>query len=171
MSKYFPDGLESYGETVTEIELTVTATIQQDFHAESPWDASDGHGAVSDWTKRAKQPGELVLADHRGYKRFYDFAGACRTALADGWNAAPYEIPGETPRQRAARAARADFEFLRGWCNDEWHYCGVIVSIARDGEELASASLWGIESNAGDYLADTAEELAAEAMAEALSKV
>lgn len=100
-------------------------------------------------------------------RRFYDFAEACRIALRDGWNAAPYDVQGETPRQRAAKAARADFERLRAWCNDDWQWCGVIVTASREGIDLGRASLWGIESDAGAYLVEVANELAGEAIAEA----
>ena len=66
-----------------------------------------------------------------------------------------------TPREYAARAARADYEYLRKWCNDEWSYVGVVVRRADAcpccGE---TESLWGVESNAGDYLREVAEELA-----------
>lgn len=72
-----------------------------------------------------------------------------------------------TARQYAALAARADFERLRNFCDGDWHYCGVIVTVSRNGIELASASLWGVESDAGDYLREVADELACEAMAEA----
>ena len=85
-----------------------------------------GHGPVSEWTTRAKQLGERVLVeDRRGAKRYYDFAEAVRIAKRDGWDAPPL---GEgTKGQRAARAAEADFNRLRGWCNGDWEYVGIVV--------------------------------------------
>ena len=127
-----------------------------------PWSNSDGHGEVSDWTTRDKRPGELVLSSDRTSKRYYDFAGAIKAALKDGWDSPPYKTG--TKRQQAERAVKADFEFLRGWCNDEWHYVGVVVKrVDEDGEELGETeSLWGVEDNDSEYLTTTAYELADE---------
>lgn len=161
---------------VTRDGFSLRARIEHDGDTGAPWEEHDGHGPVSDWTRRDKLPGELLL-DENGYhgpyakKRFYDFAEACRIARRDGWNAAPYDVPGETPRQRAAKAARADFERLRAWCDDGWNWCGVVVTASRAGIELGTASLWGIESDAGDYLLEVANELAEQALAEAADKV
>lgn len=157
--------------------FTLRARIEHDSDTGAPWEEHDGHGPVSDWRRRNyagrydKRPGELLLFDDGRNALFYDFAEACRIARRDGWNAAPYDVPGETPRQRAAKAARADFEHLRGWCNDQWNWCGVIVTASRAGVALGTASLWGIESDAGAYLVEVANELTAEALAEAADKV
>lgn len=127
----------------------------------APWLNEDGHGVISDWTTRDKSPGELVLNSDRSSKRFYDFAETCRIALRDGWGARDAE-PGMSKRQIAALAAREDYERMRAWCNDEWHYVGVVVTLLDiEGNETdAVQSLWGIESDAGDYLSETACELA-----------
>lgn len=162
---------------VTRDGFTLRARIEHDGDTGAPWEEHDGHGPVSDWQCRDKRPGELVLSGPsygmgRGTaRRFYDFAEACRIARRDGWNAAPYDVPGETPRQRAAKAARADFERLRAWCEDQWNWCGVVVTASRAGVELGTASLWGIESDAGDRLLEVANELTEEALAEAADEV
>lgn len=70
-------------------------------------------------------------------------------------------------RAYAAAAARADYEHLRDWCDNEWSYVGAIVTVERNGIELASASLWGIESTAGDYFCTVGNELASEALEQA----
>lgn len=64
----------------------------------------------------------------------------------------------------AAAAAMADFKRLRDWCNDEWCYVGVIVELLDDeGEPTGeTASLWGIESDCDEYLAEVAIELTGE---------
>jgi hypothetical protein len=67
-----------------------------------------------------------------------------------------------SPRAYAALAAMQDYERLRDWCNDRWSYVGVVVTVQRDGETVARESLWGIESDAGDYLLTVANELLAE---------
>ena len=179
-----------------------------------PWERSDGHGPVTAWTSRAKEPGELVLSKDRGSYRLYDFAEACKIARRDGWQPAPYRLDIErganglmranaqwyigrtlhnhtspwcddisacysaayaaqaatmSPRALAAKAAYADFERLRQWCDDQWSYVGVVVTATHTdtGVKLGNASLWGIESDAGAYLAETANDLASEALEQA----
>lgn len=48
-----------------------------------------------------------------------------------------------------------------------WEPVGVVVRVYREGVELGSASLWGIESDAGDYLNEVAEDMIAEALEQA----
>lgn len=140
-------------------ELTFKVEIEHDTDHGAPWEEEDGHGPVTGWEcrdhyKGGKRPGELILnSDGRGNFRFYDFAEACRIALADGWDAAPHNDGSETKRQQAAKAARADYENLRAWCNDEWQYVGVIVTLLDDnGEETEiSDSLWCIENSDESY--------------------
>jgi len=62
---------------------------------------------------------------------------------------------------------------MAAWKNDDWFYCGVILSVALEGITLDrfAASLWGIEANYPDsdnsYLSEVANELLSEALAEA----
>lgn len=63
--------------------------IEPDSDMGAPWEEHDGHGPVTDWESRAKEPGELVLNESRGRRRFYDFAEACRMARRDGWGFLP----------------------------------------------------------------------------------
>ena len=158
------------GDTFIHDGLTFTFRIERDGDHGAPWDEEDGHGPVSDWTRRDKIPGEMTLCEDRGSRRFYDFAEAVRIAKRDGWNAPPYDVPGETKGQRAHRAAMADFDRLRRWCSDDWCYVGVIVS-CDDLPDEPAASLWGIESDAADYLREVAEELAEELIAHAADYV
>ena len=71
-----------------------------------------------------------------------------------------------------AAQARAE-KVMAAWKNDEWYYCGVILSVAVEGLTLHrfAASLWGIEANYPDsdnaYLTEVANELLPEAIAEA----
>src|SRR3546814_10660545 len=69
-----------------------------------------------------------------------------------------------TARQWAALAARSDFERMRSWCDDGWHWVGVCVTVEREGIKLGGASLWGIESDSPDYHVETANELVSEAL-------
>lgn len=147
--------------TVDGVEYHVRYVRDDD--GDPPWDREDGHGPVSKWLRRDKAPGERVLHEDRGSKRFYDFAEATRIAKRDGWGVSDPK-PGETKAAQRARAVQADFERLRAWCRDEWHYMGVIVTpfCPHCGERMDSkaASLWGIESDSGDaYLAEVIADL------------
>lgn len=144
------------GQTIDGVRIVTT--IEPDDCNPPPWENEDGHGPVSDWTTRSKRAGELVLNRDRGSFRYYDFAAAVALARRDGWGE-----EGRTAGERAAHAAQADYDRLRRWCNDDWSYVGVIVTAyAEDGRKLDSSSLWGIESDAGDYLAEVAKELTEE---------
>lgn len=152
---------------------TFLASLYHDDDSTPPWDREDGHGPVSDWrSKDSKAPGEVIINDDRGRARFYDVQAAQRIALRDGWGApeawriAFAEKHGRAPtaREVAAESVRMDCQRLRDWCRDEWHYCGVAVQLCDDegeatGDEFMHA-LWGIESDAGDYLREVAAELA-----------
>lgn len=68
-------------------------------------------------------------------------------------------------REYAAKAAEADFQRLKAWCEDDWYYIEVTVTAHKNGIELGRASLWGIESDALDYiLDDVVPDLVAEAI-------
>ncbi len=102
------------------------AEIVLDDHMGAPWTVHDGHGPVSDWTTRAKTPGERILNEDGRSRRFYNHAEAIRMAKRDGWDAAPFAPV--TAGQRAARAVEADFQRLRAWYNDEWRWIGIMVT-------------------------------------------
>jgi hypothetical protein len=137
-------------------------TFPSDDMQSPPWELHDGHGPVSEWTTRAKRPGEIILSQDRSSRRYYDFAEAVKIAKRDGWDAPPYKQG--TRGEQAVRAVRADFKYLRGWANDEWTYVGVVVELLdANGEGTGKRqSVWGIESEADDYLEETARELASE---------
>jgi hypothetical protein len=149
--------------------------IVDDDNNDPPWERSDGHGVVSEWTTRAKRAGERVLiTDYSSYRhyyyssyRYYDVVESTKRAKRkrDGWglgDEAKAKLAKELCREPTkgeiiARAVENDYEFLRGWCNDEWRYVGVVVMDLESGDE---DSLWGIESSSDDYLVETALDLA-----------
>lgn len=166
-------------DTFTHDGFTFRVHIEPDDFQREPWTEEDGHGPVSDWkrhafgmgTKPPKAPGELILVWDHGSYRTYDFAEACRIARRDGWGAAGDE--GMTRRAKAAHAARADFERLRRWCAGDWSYVGVWVELLDDeGEPTGerSVGLWGVESDAADYLEEVAREEAGELIANLVSR-
>lgn len=68
-------------------------------------------------------------------------------------------------------------EDVQRWKNDDWFYVGVVLSVSRNGVELSdhAASLWGVDCNFSDtsnaYLSEVAQELEAEAIANARREV
>jgi hypothetical protein len=167
------------GETCT-IErdgFTLTATIHADHDSGAPWDEEDGHGEVSGWRPYGdnqhptKAPGERVIARDGRSARFYDFAGAVAKAKAEGWDVEPYGTG--TPGERAVRAAEADFAHLKAWCDDQWFYVGVAVTVAKAGVDLTGPydhAIWGTESTAGEHMADLANDRIGDALDAARAK-
>ena len=144
--------------------------FRDDDDTTAPWKREDGHGPVSEWRRHAfgmgskppKAPGEMILCWDHGSYLTYDFAAAVRQAKAEGWDAPPY---GEGTRgQRAHRAAMADFNRLREWCAGRWAYVVIEVTLLDDfGDDMdESGSVWGVESDADEYFAEIANELADE---------
>jgi hypothetical protein len=150
-------------ETIIRNGRRYTFKIEHDDGMGEPWKEHDGHGVVSDWTRRDKAPGEVIIASDRGSHRFYDIAGTTRLARRDHWglsDASKARLAariGREPKRGdiVAEAVRLDCERMRGWCNDQWHWCGVIVT-SPEGE---TRSLWGIESDGYEYHAEVAGEL------------
>lgn len=128
-----------------------------DTGCDAPWERSDCHGVVSDWENRTtKRPGELILSTHRGYCRFYDVQASMRLAR---------EVWGFDTGEQAAAAVRLDYDYLRRWCDNQWHYCGILVTRVCDccgGKSKFSDSLWGIEDdgiNSAGYHASVIQDL------------
>ena len=142
---YKTDTIENHGKTY-RIEWVT------DYDAGAPWENSDCHGIVTDWTSRPKKPGERILNRSRGEYRYYDYQQTMTDAV---------RVWGCKPGPDAVESVERDFEYLRAWCNDEWHYCGIIVTLLdEDGEETdISASLWGIESDCDGYHATVIRDL------------
>ena len=148
--------------------LTLRFRLERDDSTEAPWITDCAHGPVSEWTTRDKEPGERLLASDRRSSRFYDYAGAMALAKRDGWGLCPDTVAeltrklGKAPTAGQVREAsvEADFEFLRGWCADEWFYGSVSVELVdEDGCEIAAEYLGGVES-CGDYWRTVAAEMA-----------
>ena len=142
-----------------------------DEYADAPWVREDGHGIISDWTRRDKRPGEVSICEDRGSHRYYDVQATMKIARRDGWGLGPEDVEAlarklkrtPTAGDIVAESVRMDMDRMRRWCNDDWHYVGVVVTLlTEDGDPLESRSesLWGIESDCTDYLREVAHEIA-----------
>ncbi len=148
----------------TETIEGLTVKFIYDTDADAPWDSSEGHGSVR-MSRHAhchsgigysdKTPGERPLnsPDRNQHQYYYDWQAATKSARVDGWNAAPYDAP-----NRVQRAVQADFDFLRGYINDDWCYVGVVIEDT-DGNTLDS--LWGVETFKGYHIEQAREMVAA----------
>lgn len=159
-------------ETFDHHGYTVAITSHIDSDMGPPWKEHDGHGPVSDWTTRDKRPGEWVLHSDRHSKRYYDAAQATRIAKRDGWGLSEKAL-GELARQLGrpptrdeivAAAVRNNFDYLKGWCDNDWHWVGYTTRItAPDGTELDGDSCWGFDDE--DYMLREAADQARDRIA------
>ena len=163
------------GDTFEHKGRTFRVTFEHDADADAPWENDCGRGIVTDWTTRAKKPGERLLCDDRSHKRYFDVQGTMEKARRDGWG-----LPNEsladlraklgrepTKGEIAARATDEEFEFLRLWCADQWEYvCVDVVMLDARGEETEYRdSCCGVESYK-DYHVTFAYECAENCIAE-----
>ncbi len=167
------------GDTFEHKGYTFKVEFPHDSDMREPWKESSGHGNVTGWERRDKLPGERVLVtEDRAYgaKRFYDFAGAVKTARKDGWgckHSTGETVDGKfvftsghaTKGELALCAAECDYDYLRRWCNDDWTYINVHVTLLDDDGDETDTDEWlgGVEdSDNGDYRGECAREMADE---------
>jgi len=73
-------------------------------------------------------------------------------------------VGGCTPEQARQQTSYA-VDRLRRWHKGDWYYVGCVVTILDDEDEkLADASLWGINSDCGDYKREVESEMAYDAL-------
>lgn len=146
---------------------TIRVKVYHDPDMGPPWEEHDGHGIVSDWETRDKRPGERVLCSDRNSHRFYDFAATMKKAKEEGWGCGVH--PGgetckcgkrhKTHGECLACAVEQDFEHLRGWCNDDWHWVGYESEILdADGTLIDTGeidSCWGYDD--AKYMVEEAQ--------------
>lgn len=160
-----------YDGSIIEVQgMHFKVSIPRDDDMGFPWEEQDGHGEVSEWTRRSKAPGEMTLCEDRGMRRYYDFQGAVKKAREEGWNTAPYHWP--TKGEQAHQSALADFEYLRRFCTGDWEYVNVGVTLLDDSDDLMdypeTKYLGGVEYDPSNssYVREIAEELAQQIIAQ-----
>ena len=148
--------------------------IQYDNDHEPPWEDCDGMGVIEE-TRGYSKPGEYgeyddwIMNSDRYWYRYYDWKATLPIAIRDGWDAAPYGVG--TKRERAMRAMRHAYGFLRRWCNNDWWYVGLIVTLLDENdEELGEDSCWGFESDNDDYITEQMRDWAARLIVAARKK-
>lgn len=165
--------------TIIKDGRTFRFDVQQedDLDHPHPWNAEEGHGPVSEWSSRKKKPGEWVLEVDGSQRRFYDAQEATKIAKRDGWGLPEEELAdwirsrdGNRPTKAmiAKRAVEKDFKHLKAFCDNEWTYVGVIVTLL-DGEDDTPTKVrdmaWGLETCVPNIVDDAAQELVDELVA------
>ena len=148
-----------------------------------PWEEYDGHGVVTDYLFVADADLVDPRSDFRpisrwdgNRRRYYDWGKSLDRARVEEWGLGDEQrakLADRLKREPTAdevleEAVRLDYEYLKGWCFDEWHYCGIVVTLA--GTDIERSS-WGIESNAAAYHNEVARELAQEIMHDAAGEL
>jgi hypothetical protein len=141
--------LPSYGEERYDLSNGMYAVVEverDNVYDEPPWEDCDGHGVVSDWESIDREDHRWMLCCDRSSARYYDQKAALKIAKRDGWGpCAPEE------------AVKHNFEYLEAWCNDQWCYvCLTVTLFDKDGEEFEEESVGGYESFAEDYMCSEA---------------
>lgn len=145
------------------LETRIRIEIAPDDWNGPPWEDEDGHGPVSDWTDRPKRPGERVLHQDRGRRRYYDFQAAVEAARKEGWDSPPLRTG--TPGEQAVRAVESDFRYLKEWCDDDWQYVFVRVEVEDEDGNRFDDQLSGVGTFEG-YSLEVAREMLADCFRE-----
>lgn len=154
------------GEEITELPngWKIKVEFQHDGDFGPPWKDCDGMGVIKESSYGT--PGEygeyddwILNSDHR-WCRYYDWKATLPEAMRDGWDSKPYGT--RRGKEKAIAAMKSTYEYLRRWCNDDWWYVGLIVTLLDENEEeLGEDSCWGFESESMDYITDQVRDWAA----------
>jgi len=153
--------------------LCAQVHIASDDDCGPPWEIEDGPvvGIRELGRNENPQPNEHYLyqggRDKKTY--VYDYEASLQVALDDRWG-----IEGDTTSLSALKiaeyAVRDDVNHLRRWCNDEWRYIGVTVTLrGRDERKLSENSLWGIDDSTEQWR-EVATEMINHQLQEALRR-
>lgn len=167
--------------------LQFVRTLDHDYDAGVPWENADGHGVITGWLRDDlvvggkpiyEQPERFrLLNNDRDTARYYDWTQSLERAEREQWGLGPEELQKLTaelgkppsPSQITSRAVRLDYEFIRGWCRDEWWY--VWIQVTLKGTQV-SASVGGVESCNTKYIeGEVSTELAEQCIEDGAEKV
>jgi hypothetical protein len=165
------------GETIERGGRQFRVNIEPDYDMGAPWKEHDGHGVISEMVRRDKLPGERILYSDNGCQYFYHVAATMKIAKCDGWGLSVENINslarklGRVPTRGevVAEAVDRDFQHLAAWCNEQWTWCGVIVSDIT-GDKSAKPDyvhgVWGFESSDDHGIAECVDELVSQCLSE-----
>lgn len=171
------------GDTFERRGYTFRVNFERDDAMGKPWEEHDGHGVVREvklhGERVSKGPGERVLWSDRWTAYLYDVQASMKLARKDGWGCKHSTIVDgkfisghQHKREALACAVEQDFNYLRGWCNDEWEWTVATVTLCdedgnAEGGPDTRASLGGIDGDhdGGTYLTEVAKELADDILA------
>jgi len=163
---------------------------QYDYTSGRPEGESDGHGVCVDINfdpatfgedHDPEEDGELDLEEVVRHKmmrvldtasrrqtwyRVYDVWETMKVAKANGWRDLKWEAehPNATEEEKLMAAVDADFNYLQGWYDDDWHWCGItVILLDEEGDPTGDeASLWGLTSDDAECHEEVIKELASE---------
>lgn len=149
--------------TFTHNGADYVARVYPDTDHGHPWDECDGHGSVELIDDRDPVPrGWTVIHDANRGRWIYNTGAAIVQARRERWGCEVGRLLGLKRGAMAYAAVKADREYLASYLREEWCYVGVSVQpVGADGDDFRAA-VWGIESTAGDYLREVAQDLVGE---------
>jgi hypothetical protein len=160
---------------VTIGRVTVTVSRQEDEDGYSI--ARDYLGEWSDYRTPATADQKLVhrhtlrVLDHHGIWRYAN-GRIARDPREDypehRYGRGEYQYTWHDNGHEKIAYAIADHKRLHALSEGEWSYYGVIATVTLNGVEIASSSVWGVESDSGDaYFLECGRDQAREALREA----
>lgn len=129
--------------------VTYVVSIEHDSDNNLP-DSGDWYGQL-----------ETAIERYSKGQRPSGFNGNAEVVFSDRHGRVWWQPPADVPRNSNSFAAMR--KRVRGWYNDDWTYVGVVVEAHYPQPcghtDTVTESLWGIESDAGDYFAEVIGEL------------
>lgn len=151
-------------------KFQIKVTSQDDYDADTSWigeycNFDSKHTPHTNQQKLVHRASKLVL-DHNGIWR--DAKGHIQHHEERLHSGRDYEYTFHDNGHERIEYALRDSEYLDDINNGNKGFMGISVKVYLKGVEIAHASLWGIETDAGDaHIKETIEDLTSEAIREA----
>jgi hypothetical protein len=96
-------------------------------------------------------------------RKYYDVWETMKRAKKDGWRDLKFELenPDATEEQKLMGAVDADYDYLRGWYEDDWHWCCItVIALDKEGDDTGhEESLCGICSDDKEHHEEVIRDL------------
>lgn len=148
----------SLPDDLSDVEATVEA-------------AANGYAVTDEDVAAAALFRKLTIADSRSRldALWYDVLRTLQKAQREGWGPGQKWLdahPDATPQEKLMAAVEADYDYLKGWYDDDWCYLVVEVELLDDDDEVVESSvLGGVENSDDEYVEEIVTELADELLA------